>query len=168
MKTEQRAARAATTETPAGRSVGNSLVWGVAQGVTGVLQLGRGALSRTVEEVTTGVHQLVGALRDTGSDLLTYVEPGAWLEDMYTLLGIASSGAVGEIDERMDSVELRLDDVARQRAREELLVLRQRVGELEALLAEVRRGETFAAIETLIDRLSELEARVESLPGAPI
>ena len=168
MKTEQRAARAATTEAPAGRSAGNTLVWGVAQGVTGVLQLGRGALSRTAEEVTTGINHFVGALRDTGSDLLTYVEPGAWLEDMYTLLGIASSGAVGEIDERMDSVELRLDDVARQRAREELLVLRQRVGELEALLAEVRRGETFAAIETLIDRLSELEARVESLPGASI
>jgi len=115
----------------------------------------------------SGVRSTV-VVPNAGSDLLTYVEPGAWLEDMYTLLGIASSGAVGEIDERMDSVELRLDDVARQRAREELLVLRQRVGELEALLAEVRRGETFAAIETLIDRLSELEARVESLPGASI
>jgi BMFP domain-containing protein YqiC len=164
MKINQRVT--AAKDTAAG-SIGNGLVWTLAQTVTGTIQEVRNSMERAVGGVASSANQVLGSLRDAGSDLFSYVEPGAWLEDVYRLLGIASSGSVGEIDERMDSVELRLDDVARQRAREELLVLRQRVGELEALLSDVRRGETFAAIETLIDRLSELEARVESLPGLP-
>jgi hypothetical protein len=164
MKTNQRATTAKDT---AAGTIGGGLVWAVAQAVTGTIQEVRNSMERAVGGAASSANQVLGSLRDAGSDVFSYLEPGAWLEDLYRLLGIASSGSVGEIDERMDSVELRLDDVARQRAREELLVLRQRVGELEALLSDVRRGETFAAIETLIDRLSELEARVESLPSLP-
>jgi len=143
---------------------GESLVWSVAKNVTGALEFGRSTVTSATAEVGTQARRLVGTLRDVGGDVLAYVNPSAWLEDLYSALGIASAGSIDEIDERMDGVELKLDDVARQRAREELLLLQQRIGELESLLAGLNQSEARSAMERVLGRLSELEARIDSLP----
>jgi len=153
--------------TPAdGPATTEALVWGVARRVTNVLSFGRSTLISTASEIGTQAGRLLGTLRDTGEDVIAYVNPSAWLEELYSLLGIASSDSIVEMDERMDGVELKLDDVARQRAREELLLLQQRIGELEALLSGLNQGEARSAMETVLGRLAELEARIDSLPVA--
>jgi len=156
--------RSAGGELGDGHEPGDNLVWGVARSVTTGLEQGRSMLTTTVGGVTSQVGRLVGSLRDAGEDALAYFDPAAWLEDVYSVLGIASAGSMVDIDDRMDGVELKLDDVARQRAREELLLLQQRIGELEALIAELSRGEAHGAMEKVLGRLSELESRVEALP----
>ncbi len=126
--------------------------------------LGRQAIAFTMDGVSRQMGRMVGTLRDFGDDIVSYVDPGTLLEDVYSWLGIASSGSIGEIDERMDDVEVKVDDVARQRAREELLLLQQRIGELETMLGGYSRGEAHSAMENVLDRLGELEARIDSLP----
>jgi BMFP domain-containing protein YqiC len=82
-------------------------------------------------------------------------------------LGIASVNDVKELDDRIDRVETEIDHVARQRAREELLLLQQRIAELEEVLANLRPGErenTRDAMGALLGRLSELETRIDAMP----
>ena len=86
------------SEEPSSAQREGSLVWSVARNVTTVLEFGRTAVTTAVDEVGTGVAQrlkwLLGSLADAGGDLAEYVDPGAWLEDLYAVLGIASSGSI--------------------------------------------------------------------------
>jgi hypothetical protein len=80
------------------------------------------------------------------------------------LLGIAPVSAMAALDERIDYVEIKVEEVARKRAREELLLLQQRIGELEHVLSQVGDGERHAAMGGLLLRLAELESRIDALP----
>jgi hypothetical protein len=87
------------------------------------------------------------------------------VEDLYSLLGIASASALADLDERIDYVEIKVEEVARKRAREELLLLQQRITELETVLSHVSGdGERNAAMGALLTRLGELESRIDALP----
>jgi BMFP domain-containing protein YqiC len=106
-------------------------------------------------------------MTDLGDDLLSYLDPSTWLQDVYRALGIASLHDVKNLDDRIDRVETEIDHVARQRAREELLLLQQRIAELEEVLANLRPGErenTRDAMGALLGRLSELETRIDAMP----
>jgi hypothetical protein len=109
--------------------------------------------------------RVVGVVRERGEDWLENLHLGGILEEFYTVLGIASTGALSAMDERIDEVEMRMDDVARQRTREELMLLQQRLGELEAVV-RTRRDDApeTGEIDMLLDRLGELEARIDRIP----
>lgn len=133
----------------------------VARALTGLLTAGRGGLTGLV-----GAGARLGAiLAERGGDLIAQLQIAALLDDLYAALGIASTAALVELDERVDDVELKLDDVARQRTREELMLLHQRLGELESVI-EARDGDYDPSIDLggLMGQLSELEARIDHIP----
>jgi hypothetical protein len=143
---------------------GAAWIRALAREVTSVLEAGRGQLASTVEETAQRANQLAEQLKESGEDALAYLDPSPWLEDLYAFLGIASAAAMADLDERIDYVELKVEDVARKRAREELLLLQQRIGELENVLSQVGDADRHAAMGGLLIRLSELESRIDSLP----
>ena len=135
------------------------LVSGVARSVTAALEVARDQTLGTVGVVRNRSVRAIGAMSDLGEDLLSYLDPSAWLHDVYHSLGIASTNDVRELDDRIDRVETEIDHVARQRAREELLLLQQRIAELEDVLANLRPSErehTRDAMGALLGRLSDL------------
>ena len=73
-----------------------------------------------------------------------------------------------ELDERIEDVEYKIDEVGRGQVARELLLLRQRVGELESVISDSddRKGQD--AIHLLVDRLGELESRIDTLPWPTI
>ena len=145
-------------------SAAEGLVSIAARNFTTLLSFGRETVVTAVEEATDQAGRLVGAVRDAGGDLADYVDPGPWLEELYALLGIASSETVTDMDERVDEVVLKVDDVARQRAREELMLLQQRIGELETVLGELNKTQARTVMSNVLGRLSQLESRIDMLP----
>ena len=146
---------------------GAALIRGLARVVTTSLEAGRDQLGHTLNDFSERASAIIDDLRDRGDDALVYLNPGPWLEDVYSFLGIASSSSVLELDERIDDVEVKVEEVARYRAREELMLLQQRIGELESLLVEVSQsqsGEARQAMGGLLERLSDLESRIDALP----
>lgn len=143
------------------------LGWSAARNVTSTLQMARKVLERTVEVAGDSVSNVTGRFSDVGEDVRAYLDPAVWAEDLYARLGIATTGRIEEVDDRIDRVEIEMDHVARQRAREELLLLQQRISELERILRGLRREETDRtrdAMGSLLGRLSELETRIEAMP----
>jgi BMFP domain-containing protein YqiC len=143
------------------------LVSGLARSVTAVLEAARDQTLGTAGIVRKRGVRAIGTMTDLGDDLLSYLDPSTWLQDVYRTLGIASTNDVKELDDRIDRVESEIDHVARQRAREELLLLQQRIAELEDVLAKLRPGEreqTRDAMGALLGRLSELETRIDAMP----
>jgi len=143
------------------------LVSGVARGVTAALEAARDQTLETVGIVRRRGLRALGVISDLGDDFVSYVDPSTWLQDVYHSLGIASTGDVQELDDRIDRVETEIDHVARQRAREELLLLQQRIGELEDVLSGLHpreNGQTRDAMGALLGRLSELETRIDAMP----
>jgi hypothetical protein len=143
------------------------LGWSAARNVTATLQTARSVLERTTEVAGDRVASVSGRLSDVGDDVRAYLDPAVWAEDLYSRLGIATTVRVEEIDDRIDRVEIEMDHVARQRAREELLLLQQRIGELERILRGLRREETDRTRDTvgsLLGKLSELETRIDAMP----
>jgi hypothetical protein len=134
------------------------------RGVTAVFSFGRITVESAVGEVNDQARRMLGAVRDLGGDLAEYVDPAPWLDEVYAMLGIASSESVSEMDERVDEVVLKVDDVARQRAREELMLLQQRIGELESVLDELNKTQARTVMSNVLGRLSQLEARIDTLP----
>jgi hypothetical protein len=135
-----------------------------ARNITTILSFGRETVMTAVEEASDQAGRLMGAVRDAGGDLAGYIDPGPWLEELYALLGIASSETVTDMDERVDEVVLRVDDVARHRAREELMLLQQRIGELETVLDELNKTQARTVMSNVLGRLSQLESRIDTLP----
>ncbi len=142
----------------------SGLLSSVARRVTGALVGTRSLASRWAGRATSTAERALGELRDLGDDIVAYLDPGPWLEELYATLGIASTGALGELDERIDEIELKVEDVARRRAREELLLLQERIAALEDLLATQGVDVAQPAVERLLDRLGQLEARIDALP----
>jgi len=143
------------------------LVSGLARRVTTVLETARDQTLGTAGIVRKRSLRAIGAITDLGDDLVSYLDPATWLQDVFRTLGIASLNDVKELDDRIDRVETEIDHVARQRAREELLLLQQRIAELEDVLANLRPGErehTRDAMGALLGRLSELETRIDAMP----
>jgi hypothetical protein len=137
------------------------LVSDLARAVTGMLEASRGGITG----VLGAGARVFGVLRERGEDWVEGLHLGGVVEECYALLGIASAGALSAMDERIDEVEMRMDDVARQRTREELMLLHQRLAELEAVVRtrHEERDET-GELDTLLDRLGELEARIDRIP----
>jgi hypothetical protein len=140
------------------------LVWELARSVTSALEVGRGTVVAAFAQATEGASRVVGGLMDAGDDLASYVDPGLWLEDLYALLGIASTSSVAELEERLDEMSVKVEESARSRAREELFLLQQRIAELESLIVGIGNAQTREAVGKLLGRLSELETRIDALP----
>lgn len=143
------------------------LVSGLARSVTAVLETARDQTMGTAGMIRKRGLRAIGALTDLGDDVVSYLDPSTWLQDVYRTLGIASLNDVKELDDRIDRVETEIDHVARQRAREELLLLQQRIAELEDVLSNLRPSEkeqTREAMGALLGRLSELETRIDAMP----
>jgi BMFP domain-containing protein YqiC len=147
-----------------GNTAADGLVSSAARNLTTLLSFGRKTAATAVEEATGRAGRLLGAVRDVGGDLASYADPGPWLEELYALLGIASSETVTDMDERVDEVIMKVDDVARQRAREELMLLQQRIGELEMVLDDLNKTQARTVMSNVLGRLSQLEARIDMLP----
>ena len=148
------------------RTAERSAAWirALARELTAALETGREQLASTLEETASRANELAEQMKEKGEDALAYLDPSPWLEDLYAFLGIASAAAMADLDERIDYVELKVEEVARKRAREELLLLQQRIGELENVLSQVGDSDRHAAMGGLLIRLSELESRIDSLP----
>jgi hypothetical protein len=133
----------------------------IARALTGLLTAGRGGVSGLWDAGA----RLGAILAERGSDLVEQMRIAPLLDDLYAALGIASTAALVELDERVDNVELKMDDVARQRTREELMLLHQRLGELESVM-QTRDGDYDPSIDLggLMGQLSELEARIDHIP----
>ena len=143
------------------------LVSGLAKTVTSTLESVRDQVERTAAVLGRRSSRAVGALGDIGDDLLAFFDPATRLQDFYRSLGIASTEDIENLDDRIDRVETEIDHVARQRAREELLLLQQRIAELEMVLGNLKPGEsapTRDAMGALLGRLSELETRIDAMP----
>lgn len=143
------------------------LISGLARGVTAALEAARDQTLETAGTMRKRGLRAIGAMTDLSDDLVSYLDPSTWLQDVYRTLGIASVNDVKELDDRIDRVETEIDHVARQRAREELLLLQQRIAELEDVLGNLRPGErdhTRDAMGALLGRLSELETRIDAMP----
>jgi len=143
------------------------LVSGIARTVTSTLEAVRDQVEETADLIGRRSSRAMGALGDVGGDLLAFFDPATRLQDFYRSLGIASTEDVENLDDRIDRVELEIDHVARQRAREELLLLQQRIAELEMVLGNLKPGEsapTRDAMGALLGRLSELETRIDAMP----
>jgi len=106
-------------------------------------------------------------LAEVGGDMVL-PRGSAWAEWLFSSLGIASVGSLQELDERIEDVECKVDEVGRGQAARELLLLRQRVGELESVISDVDDGKGRDAIHLLVDRLGELESRIDTLPWPTI
>ncbi len=145
----------------------HDLVWEVARNLTSALVQGRGRLTLVADAARGRLREGVGMLIDAGGDVAAYVDPARWLEGIFDTLGIATRDTIDQLDDRIDRVELRIDDVARQRAREELMLLQQRLGELEELLSQARpvaEEQTRSAMSELLGRLAHLETRIDAMP----
>ena len=143
------------------------LVTGLARTVTSTMEAVRDRVEQTASVLGRRGARAVGALGDIGDDVLAFFDPATRLQDVYRALGIASTEDVENLDDRIDRVELEIDHVARQRAREELLLLQQRIAELEMILGNLKPGEsapTRDAMGALLGRLSELETRIDAMP----
>ena len=140
------------------------LLSNVARDLTSLLLGGRSMTGRLISGAGSQARTLLGELRDVGDDVVRYLEPGPWLEEIYAAIGIASTGALSELDERIDEVELKADEAARRRAREELLLLQERIAALEDLLEQRGAVAADAAVTKLLDRLADLEAQIDALP----
>lgn len=145
-------------------SATEGLITSTARNLATILSFGRKTIATAVEGATDQAGRLVGSVRDIGGDLVGYVDPTPWLEELYALLGIASSDSVTDMDERVDEVVMKVDDVARRRAREELMLLQQRIGELETVLDELNKTQARTVMSNVLGRLSQLEARIDTLP----
>lgn len=143
------------------------LVSGLARTVTSTLEVVRDQVEQTASVLGRRGSRAMGALGDIGDDILAFFDPATRLQDFYRALGIASTEDIETLDDRIDRVELEIDHVARQRAREELLLLQQRIAELEIVLGSLKPGEsapTRDAMGALLGRLSELETRIDAMP----
>jgi hypothetical protein len=143
------------------------LVSGMARTVTSTLEAVRDQVEEAADTLARRGSRAMGALGDAGGDLVAFFDPATRLQDFYRALGIASTEDVANLDDRIDRVELEIDHVARQRAREELLLLQQRIAELEIILSNLKPGEsapTRDAMGALLGRLSELETRIDAMP----
>lgn len=118
-------------------------------------------------EVRTGATRVAGYLAELGGDMIL-PRGSAWGERIFSSLGIASVGSLHELDERIEDVEYKIDEVGRGQAARELWLLRQRVGELESVISDVDDREGQDAIHLLVDRLGELESRIDTLPWPTI
>jgi len=133
----------------------------IARALTGFMTAGRGGIGGLIDVGT----RLGAIVAERGGDLAAQLSVATFVDDLYALLGIASTRALVELDERVDDVELKMDHVARQRTREELMLLHQRLGELEAAVRS--RG---IANDPVIDlggvmgRLNEIESRIDEIP----
>jgi len=143
------------------------LVSGLARGVTAALESARDQTLGTAGLLRKRGLRAIGVMTDLSDDVLAFFDPSTWLQDVYRAMGIASLDDVKGLDDRIDRVEVEIDHVARQRAREELLLVQQRIAELESILADLRPGErehTRDAMGALLGRLSELETRIDAMP----
>jgi BMFP domain-containing protein YqiC len=143
------------------------LVSGIARSVTSTMEAVRDRVERTAGLVGRRGSRAIGALGDLGEDVVAFFDPATRLQDFYRSIGIASTDDIENLDDRIDRVELEIDHVARQRAREELLLLQQRIAELEMVLGNLKPGEsapTRDAMGALLGRLSELETRIDAMP----
>lgn len=133
----------------------------IARALTGLLTAGRGGVGGLVD----AGGRLGAILAERGGDLIEQMKITALLDELYAALGIASTAALVELDERVDDVELKLDDVARQRTREDLMLLHQRLGELESVV-QTRDGNYDPSVDLggLMGQLRELEARIDQMP----
>lgn len=133
----------------------------IARALTGFLSAGRGGF----EGVLGAGARLGEILAERGGDLMEQLRVSALLDELYAALGIASTAALVELDERVDDVELKMDDVARQRTREELMLLHQRLGELESVIGSRDDGyDPSIDLGGLMGQLNELEARIDHIP----
>jgi len=153
--------------TLANLSRGSRLVSGLARDLTSAIENGRRGLSSVTHEVRTGAMRMAGYLAEAGGDMVL-PSSSIWGERLFSRLGIASVGLLRELDERIEDVECKVDEVGRGQAARELLLLRQRVGELESIISEVDDREGQTAIHLLVDRLGELESRIDTLPSPTI
>ncbi len=103
-------------------------------------------------------------LRNLAAILRTFAGTGDWLGDLYSLFGIASVSSVAAVERRVDRLSERIEEAARQRAKQELQLLHLRVRELQAVIERAGRSERRAAVHALIAKVDELEATVRSLP----
>jgi len=143
---------------------GGSILRAIAHGLTETLVAGRKQIASSVDDASRITRESLDQFREVSEDLLARMSPGPLVEDLYAFLGIASASALADLDERVDYVELKVDEVARKRAREELLLLQQRITELETILSHVGEGERNEAMGALLNRLGELESRIDALP----
>lgn len=143
------------------------LISGVARNVTAALEAARDRAADATSDVRRRALRAIGTVADVGDDVANFLDPATWLQDLYRSIGIATTEDVRDLDDRIDRVEMEMDHVARQRAREELLLLQERIAELETVLSQVRRNEaaqTRDAMGALLGRLSELETRIDAMP----
>jgi hypothetical protein len=110
---------------------------------------------------------VAGYLAEVGGDMIL-PRGSAWGERLFSSLGIASVGSLQELDERIEDVEYKIDEVGRGQVARELLLLRQRVGELESVISDSDDHKGQDAIHLLVDRLGELESRIDTLPWPTI
>lgn len=152
---------------PRAREPEQDLVWETARNLTGALVLGREQLSAVATAARGQLRRGIGTLVDAGGDVAAFIDPARWLGGVYDTLGLATRGTLEQLDDRIDRVELRIDEVARLRAREELLLLQQRIGELEELLSQAKPAaeqQTRNAMADLLGRLAQLETRIDAMP----
>jgi hypothetical protein len=154
-------------DTLANLSRGSRLASGLARDLTSAIENSRRGLSSVTHEVRTGATRVAGYLAEVGGDMIL-PRGSAWGERIFSSLGIASVGSLQELDERIVDVEYKIDEVGRGQVARELLLLRQRVGELESVISDSddRKGQD--AIHLLVDRLGELESRIDTLPWPTI
>jgi hypothetical protein len=134
----------------------------LAKDLTTTLEDARDQLTSYADDANRRATDALERMKEAGEDAIAYLNPGPWLEDVYALLGIASASAMADLDERIDYVEIKVEEVARKRAREELLLLQQRIGELENVLSQIGDGQRPEVMGGLLLRLAELESRIDS------
>lgn len=133
----------------------------IARALTGLMTAGRGGVGSVLDALARSI----AIVAERGGDLAERLQIAAILDEIYSVLGIASTAALLELDERVDDVEMKMSDVARQRTREELMLLHQRLGELEAVIRS-RDDDYDPAVDLggLLGRLTELESRIDEIP----
>lgn len=143
---------------------GGAILRAISRGLTESLLAGRKQLASTVDDAERIARETLEQLREVSDDVFARMNPGPLVEDVYAFLGIASATALADLDERIDYVELKVEEVARKRAREELLLLQQRITELETILSHAGDAGRNEAMGSLLVRLGELESRIDALP----
>ncbi len=139
------------------------LVWDLARRVTSNLESAREFVGDAMASGAKRAGRLLGSLRDGTEDLAGYFSPAPWLEDVYASMGIASTGALADFDQRFDDIETMIETLARERARQELILLQARVGELEQAMRALSQHEARGAVYELADKLGSLEARIDAI-----
>ena len=143
---------------------GGEVIRALGEVLTSTLITGRKRIAASVEDASRSANEALEQAWEAGEDVVARFNPAQVVEDLYAFLGIASASVVADLDERIDYVELKVEEVARKRAREELLLLQQRITELEQVLAHVGESQGREPMTGLLSRLSELEARIDALP----